>query len=122
MKRRIIAAVDDIFFAAKIRAAAEHIGVTVEFPRSADKLLESARAAAPDLLILDLHAQRADPFVLAQNLKADQHLRTIPIVAFFSHVQTELFDRAQNAGVNRVMPRSAFTKNLPDILQGNFQL
>ena len=122
MKRRVIAAVDDIFFAAKIRAAAEHTGVPVEFPRSADGLLESARAAAPDLFILDLHARRADPFALARELKADERLRPIPIVAFFSHVQTELLERAQEAGIDRVMPRSAFTKNLADILQGNFKL
>lgn len=120
MIRRIIAAVDDIFFAAKIRAAAEHIGVTVEFPRSAEGLLESARAAAPDLIILDLHTQRSDPFALAQELKTDEVLRSIPIVAFFSHVRTELLKRAQVAGIDRAMPRSAFTKNLPEILRGEF--
>ncbi len=116
MKRFVIAAVDDMFFASKIRAVAEHLGLKVRFVRSADEALEAARADEPSLIIADLHAQKCDPFGLAEQLKMDETLRAVPLLGFFSHVQTELQQRAQQAGYDRIMPRSAFSKNLHEIL------
>ncbi|HZG54784.1 MAG TPA: hypothetical protein VEZ40_21955 [Pyrinomonadaceae bacterium] len=118
MKRRVLVAVDDLFFAAKIRATAEHLGVEAMFPRSLDALDAAAREGAPALVIVDLHLQRYDPFAVARLLKADEALRAMPLVGFFSHVQVELQRRASSAGFDRVLPRSAFTTRLPEILQG----
>jgi len=42
----------------------------------------------------------------------------VPVVGFFSHVQTELQRRAEEAGFDHVLTRSAFTKRLPEILSG----
>jgi CheY-like chemotaxis protein len=118
MTRRVIVAVDDIFFAAKIRTTAEHVGVEAIFPRSLEALSASVRQGAPALVIVDLHLQREDPFDIARSLKADEELRATPLIGFFSHVQVELQRRATEAGFDRVLPRSAFTKRLPEILQG----
>ncbi|HEY0082685.1 MAG TPA: hypothetical protein VGB61_07840, partial [Pyrinomonadaceae bacterium] len=76
------------------------------------------RGGAFALVIVDLHLQRNDPFAVAHLFKADEVLRETPLVAFFSHVQVELQRRANEAGFDRILPRSAFTKRLPDILQG----
>jgi PleD family two-component response regulator len=118
MNNRVVAVVDDIFFAAKIRGTAEQLGVRVDFARSAEALFETATEEPPRLLIIDLNAQRTDPFALAERLKADERLRSVSILGFFSHVQTELQTRALASGFDQVMPRSAFTKRLPEILQG----
>ena len=116
MTQHILAAVDDMFFASKIRGCAEQLGVDVRFVRGAEAVVESARRERPSLVIVDLHWQRGDPFALAQSLKTDEHLRDVPLIGFFSHVQTELQRRAEQSGYDRVMPRSAFTKQLPEIL------
>jgi PleD family two-component response regulator len=116
MRKTVIAIVDDIFFASKIRAVADHLEVFVRFARSTDDALEAARSDVPALIIADLHAQKCDPFALAARLKADEALRAVPLMGFFSHVQTELQQKAKEAGYDRVMPRSAFSKNLPEIL------
>ncbi|HZH29151.1 MAG TPA: hypothetical protein VEY11_00020 [Pyrinomonadaceae bacterium] len=118
MKRRVLVAVDDLFFAAKIRATAEHLGIDVFFPRSLDALCEAARDGAHALVVIDLHLQRYDPFAAARRLKAEEQLGRTPVVGFFSHVQVELQGRAGDAGFDRVLPRSAFTERLPEILQG----
>src|ERR1700755_3098726 len=112
MNRRVIAAVSDMIFASKIRGTAEALNVTVNFARSEDSLFDAAKADVPSLVILDLHAERPDPFsiaarpherpdpsAIAARLKADEQLRDVPIVAFFSHVETELQRRAKEAGV-----------------------
>lgn len=118
MPRNIIAVVDDLFFASKIRGTAEELGVTATFARNVDATLEAARRDRPSLIICDLHCQRIDPMELASQLKADEQLRAIPLLGFFSHVQTELQRQAAAAGFDTVIPRSAFAKNLGEILAG----
>ena len=117
MTRTVIAVVDDLFFASKIRGTAEQLGVGVSFPRARDALMEAALRDQPALIICDLHSQRIEPIELAKQLKADKRLRSIPLLGFFSHVQTELQRQAEEAGFDRVLPRSVFTKRLGQILQ-----
>src|SRR6476620_7733538 len=71
MTRKIIALVDDMFFASKIRATAEAVGVDVSFPRTKDVALEKLRDAPPDLILADLQNQRFDVIEFASALKAD---------------------------------------------------
>ena len=119
MSRKIIAAVDDMLFASKLRAVAEHLGLAVQFVKSVPAAIEAIRREPPALIVADLHSQRCQPLELAQELKADDVLRAIPIIGFFSHVETALQAAAQEAGYDRVMPRSAFSNNLAQILSGN---
>jgi CheY-like chemotaxis protein len=108
--------VDDIFFASKIRAAAESLGVEFDSARTVVSAIDKAKANVPGVVIADLHSQRCDPFALAQALKADPVLRDVPLVGFFSHVQMELRDRALAAGFDRVLARSTFSGQLVNIL------
>jgi len=114
----IIAVVDDMFFASKIRAVAEAMEVQISFPRSQEALMEKAREARPRLILVDLHNQKVDAVALAKDLKSDERLREVPLVGFFSHVQTELRRNALDAGFDQVLPRSVFSKDLKNILTG----
>ena len=118
MARKIIAVVDDIFFASKIRGTAEQINVPVAFARSADGVSEIIKNDMPSLIICDLHSQKINPIELAKGLKAKEETRQIPLLGFFSHVQTELQREAQQAGFDRVIPRSVFASSLIKILSG----
>jgi CheY-like chemotaxis protein len=121
MTRNIIAAVDDMFFAAKIRAAAEALGVNIKFHRRLDSLLTAAGEQSPDLILIDLHNQKLDAIELARELKANESSRSIPLLGFFSHVQTDLQQAAMEAGFDRVIPRSVFSRDLAKILAGDRQ-
>lgn len=116
--RNVIAVVDDLFFASKIRGTAEQVGTTVKFARTVDALIEVSRRDHPQLIICDLHTQRLEFSELAKQLKSDGELHSIPLIGFFSHVQTELQQRAEQAGFDQVLPRSAFVKHLAEILTG----
>ena len=116
MSQNVIAVCDDLFFASKIRGTAEQLGVAVSFAKTAEEVIAKATAELPALVIVDLHSQRCDPTQLAQGLKSDPQTSAVPLLGFFSHVQTELQERAEAAGFDRVMPRSAFSKNLAEII------
>ena len=119
--QNVIAIVDDLFFASKIRGTAEQVGTRVQFSRSIPDAVAKAREEAPALIIADLHASCCDVLELARALKGDDALTGVPLLGFFSHIQTELQQAAIAAGYDRVMPRSAFTRNLQDILEGTGQ-
>jgi len=91
------------------------------WPAYAEALLDAARSDQPSLIICDLHGQRIDPIELAKQLKADEQLRSIPLLGFFSHVQIELQRQAEEAGFDRVLPRSVFTRSLSQLLMEEFQ-
>lgn len=121
MMKPVIAAVDDLFFAAKIRAAATPLGMEVRLCRSLPAIIEAARQINEGLIIVDLHAKQFDPLMLAQTLRADVELSGITLLGFFSHVQTAVMQRAKAAGYDFVLPRSAFVNKLPEILEGKFK-
>jgi CheY-like chemotaxis protein len=115
---KICLIVDDMFFASKINAAAAAAGREIERLRTQEQL-EQLRTAPPLLVIVDLKAERLDPLQAIAFLKSRDELRAVPVVAFTSHVQTETIRRAQAAGCDVVLPHSAFTQLLPEIVAGN---
>lgn len=121
MQRTVVAALDDIFFTAKIRGTAEHLGARVRFCRDAQATITAARETSAALVIVDLHAKQFDPLALARTLKADAELSNIKLLGFFSHVQTALMQQARAAGFDYVMPRSAFSSKLAEILEGRLE-
>ena len=115
----ILAVVDDLFFASKLRGTGEQVGARILFVKSIPDALAKARDEAPALVVVDLNATCCDAIELARALKGDDNLNVIPLLGFFSHVQTELQRAAVEAGYDRILPRSAFTKNLAAILKGD---
>jgi CheY-like chemotaxis protein len=119
VKRRVLAAVEDLLFRSKISETADQVGVEAAFPRSPKRLLEALRASPPDLLVLDLNSARFEPLELLRIVKSDGALRNVKTVGFLSHVQGDLALAARESGCDRVMARSAFVENLPRVLSGD---
>ena len=114
MTRTVIAVVDDMFFASKIRATAEALGVNVSFPRTKEAVIEKLTQGQPSLILIDLHNQKLDALELAKAVKTQES--TVTLLGFFSHVKVELQRNALSAGFDRVIPRSVFARDLAEIL------
>lgn len=119
MTRRVIAAVEDLLFKSKILETANNLGVEAVFPRKPRKVLEAIEESPPDLLILDLNSSRFEPLELLKRVKLDEATQEVPTVGFLSHVQKDLAVAAKEAGCDRIMARSAFTRDLPKIIAGD---
>ncbi len=117
--RNILAAVEDLLFRSKISETASSLGIGASFPRNPRRLLEALRESPPDLLILDLNSARFEPLALLQTIRSDDATRDVSTVGFLSHVQKDLAVAAREAGCDRVVARSAFTRDLPRILAGS---
>lgn len=113
----IIAVVDDLFFLAKIQQTAKQVGAALRTVRAADFHPQTLRRDTPALLVCDLNATSANVVELIRQMKADEELKQVPVVAFLSHVQVDLQRAAEEAGADQVLPRSKFTAHLAQILQ-----
>jgi PleD family two-component response regulator len=114
----IFVAVDDLMLSSRVSTAAKAVGATIRFTRSPDAVLSAARAATPSLVILDLNSARVRPLEVVAALRADPALAAVRTVGFVSHVDTATIEAARQAGVGRVLSRSAFVEQLPDLLAG----
>jgi CheY-like chemotaxis protein len=116
---RIFAFVDDLFFAAKIQETARKLNVKVEFAKSDKDLAERMEhngEEKPSLIIFDLNNANAKPLTLIPKLKSKLKKGT-SIIGFLSHVQGDLKQKAHEVGCDMVLPRSAFSQNLPQLLR-----
>jgi hypothetical protein len=118
---RIFCFIDDLFFQAKIQETARKLGVKVEFVKGGDKegvarITDVAEADRPRLLVFDLNNANAKPMTLIPKFKTKLKKAT-SIVGFLSHLQGDLKIKATEVGCDTVMPRSAFSQSLPNLLR-----
>lgn len=116
---RIFAFVDDLFFLAKIQEVSRKLNVKVEFVKSEQEIVEKAGENPedkPSLIVVDLNSNSIKPLPVISKLRS-KFKKPTSILGFVSHVQGDLKIKAQEAGCDVVMPRSAFSQNLPNILR-----
>lgn len=116
----IVYCIHDLIFATKVHSTAEALGVTCRPARDTEALRkrldrvddgkanDAVSAVVVDLTIGDTALD------LVELAKA--HAAGPIVVAFAPHVEVERMDAAGRRGADRVMPRGAFSAQLPDLL------
>jgi len=117
---RIFCFIEDLFFLAKIQETARKLGVKVEFAKgdkeSIARIIESPEGERPALLVFDLNNPSVKPMTLIPKFKS-KFKKTVSIIGFLHHLQGDLKLKAIEAGCDTVMPRSAFSQSLPNLLR-----
>ena len=117
---RIFCFIDDLFFQAKINETSKKLGVKVEFVKgdkeSVAKLTDTPEEDRPTLMVFDLNNLNAKPMTLIPKFKS-KFKKATSIVGFLNHLQGDLKLKAIEAGCDTVMPRSAFSQSLPNLLR-----
>ena len=118
----IVALVKDLFFVSKIKETSGQLNKNIfiiknydELNDFFDKINENLSNNNIDLIIIDLNFNEIKPLETIQKIKDNKELKNKKIIAYCSHVQTELMDKAKEFGIE-VMPRSLFTIKLKDLL------
>jgi len=114
--KSVLAVVNDLFFSVKISDAAKRVGMPVEFVKDEKEVIAKAKSK-PALIILDLNFDQVQPLKLISELKSGADFKGISLIGYLSHIQGDLKLKAQEAGCDMVMARSAFSQNLPQILK-----
>jgi hypothetical protein len=116
---RIYCFIEDLFFLAKIQETSRKLGIKVAFVKADKEVLNrltDSDLARPSLIVFDLNNANAKPLTLIPKLRTKLKKGT-SIIGFLSHLQGDLKAKAIEAGCDMVMPRSAFSQNLPNLLR-----
>ncbi|HEX4029067.1 MAG TPA: response regulator [Terracidiphilus sp.] len=117
---RIFCFIEDLFFLAKIQESARKLGVKVEFVKGdkevVTRILDVPEGERPALLVFDLNNLGAKPMSLIPKFRT-RFKKSVSIIGFLSHLQGDLKLKGIEAGCDVVMPRSAFSQSLPNLLR-----
>ncbi len=112
--------VEDLFITAKVQETAKKLGVKVAFIRNEKEAIAELTSGEavnrPALIVFDLNNANAKPLTLIPKLKTKLK-RSASIIGFLSSIQGDLKAKAVEAGCDTVMPRAAFSQNLPNLLR-----
>lgn len=112
--------IEDLFITAKIQETARKLGVKVAFVKNEKESIAQLTGGEdndrPSLIVFDLNNANAKPMTLMPKLKAKLK-KSVSIVGFLSHLQGDLKAKAMESGCDTVMPRAAFSQNLPNLLR-----
>ncbi len=102
---RVVAFIPDLLFGSNVVGALRAAGHDVELAA------DPSTAAGAELLIVDLTADVESRLAAVRGM-----VGTVPSLAFYSHVEAEVRDRAQAAGINLVVPRSRMAREGPALV------
>jgi DNA-binding response OmpR family regulator len=105
----------DLLFGSKLEGALTAAGHEVRRLDAED----AARAEVPrsDLLVVDLTADDFDGAMLVESMKMGRELEGVPTLGFYAHVDQETRRRAQEAGFDRVVPRSRMAREAVPLVE-----
>src|SRR5262245_38460173 len=99
---RIVAVVEDLMLASRVRSSLEAAGHEVEQDPSLPDELDGV-----DLVVADLDA--VAPEQLGEV--------GVPVVGFYQHTDVETKKRAEEAGLTMAVPRSRMVRELPALVE-----
>ncbi len=115
--KRILVAVNDIFFYTKLRDACKPHGYTLEKARSQEDVTEKAQALNPAAIVININDESLDAFKAIEALKHDDASKSIPLLVFANHDDVESWRRAQKLGVTKIVSRNEFSSRTLALLQ-----
>ena len=115
-RRPILALVTDLFFTLKIGDTAKAVGSPIHFAGSSEEFLDRFRQTRPALVIADLTVNGVDLAALFEELAAEAHQVTVPILGYTTHADWKrtgpLHDRC-----TQVVTKDTLSRSLGGLIQ-----
>ncbi len=113
---RVLALVPDLLFGSRVQGDLNAAGHEVQLIGDEARLRvllaerQAGDGAVAEVLVVDLTDARFDGTAIVQALAADELLGGVRTLAFFSHVDTGVGERARAGGFDLVVPRSRMAR------------
>jgi len=112
---RVLTAISDLFFAAKVDATLRPLGYAVVKTTGAEEIAEALSEGAPGCLVLDLDHRSLDAMQLIELLKGEAG-PPVRILAYTNHSNVDGIRRALALGADKVVARSELSAHLPQLI------
>lgn len=113
----ILVAVSDVFFYTKIRDALLPKGYRLDRARTQSEVSEKAAALHPAAMILNMNDDTLDAFQALDQIKGNDRLKAIPVLAFANHEEVETWKRAKELGVTKIVSRNEFSSRTRELVE-----
>jgi DNA-binding NarL/FixJ family response regulator len=111
---RVVALIDDLFFAVQVRDEARRAGLGFISAKDAAQALALA-GEGPSVVVIDLELGRVAPLELIRDIKAAAP--GTRLLGYLAHEQVDLRQRALAAGCDAAVPKAAFARTLRQVVE-----
>jgi CheY-like chemotaxis protein len=117
MAHKILVVEDDAFLRSAYTSKLGTGDFVLKIAKDGVEALEVLKTYKPDVIILDLIMPRKDGFATLEEIKKDESLRDIPVIAASNLAQTEDVERVKSLGAVEFFTKSDHSlKELVDLI------
>jgi PleD family two-component response regulator len=114
----VLLVADDLMFPSRVREGVKPLGGTVRVVSTVEAAVAGAVAGpSPRAVFVSLTARRFDPLAVVAALKGDARTRSLPLLTFAGHMETEKHEAARKAGADVSAANSSVALHLPKLLE-----
>jgi hypothetical protein len=118
---RVLVLTGDLLFGSRVQGDLLAAGHEVELIGGGGSLsarLSDAEAPAAEALVADLTDERLEGATIVESALQKGELEGVPTLAFYSHVDVAVRERAESVGFDLVVPRSRMAREGDQLLTG----
>ena len=122
LRKTICVVADDVFFSSKIENTAKNLDIDIVKVKNREELPEKIEEKTIDLVIIDLASRKIDVEKVFAELKNSKKHGKVFCIGYLPHVERELADKFRKKGVDLVIPRSKFSREMSIIIKEHLEL
>ena len=116
-RKTICIVADDMFFSSKIENTAKRLDIATVKIKNRGEFQDKIEAKTIDLVIIDLASRKIDAEEVFTELRNSPEHKKVFCIGYLPHVERELADKFKEKGVDLVIPRSRFSREMGAIIR-----
>ena len=121
LQKTICLVADDMFFSSKIESTAKNLEISVVKVKNHEELQDKIEGKTVDLVIIDLASKKIDAEEVFTELKNSPEHKKVFCIGYLPHVERELANKFREKGVDLVIPRSKFSREMSATIKENLK-
>jgi PleD family two-component response regulator len=117
LKKTICVVADDMFFSSKVENTAKNLDIATVKIKNREEFQDKIEGETIDLVIIDLASRKIDAEELFAELRNSPEHKKVFCIGYLPHVERELADKFREKGVDLVIPRSKFSREMSTIIK-----
>ena len=115
-EKNLLLVADDLFFSSRVESVAKALGAKLTKVRKPGELRGRIERMPPGLVIMDLASKTIDAERAFAEIRSSAGGGGIFCVGYLPHVERELAEGFRKRGVDMVIARSKFSREMRDII------
>ena len=116
-RKTICIVADDMFFSSKIENTAKNLDIATVKIKNREELQDKIEGKSIDLVILDLASRKIDAEEVFTELRNSTEHKKVFCIGYLPHVERELASKFREKGMDLVIPRSKFSREMSAIIK-----